>query len=83
LLDGAGFAIDWYRESAGWAERWPPFSAVVEAMPALTQEMGESAATALRREAEFTLQIQPTAVAWWCGSRCQSLTPMPRAAQHH
>jgi SAM-dependent methyltransferase len=60
LLDDAGFAIDWYRESAGWAERVAAtFAAVVDAMPALTQEMGETAATALRREAALTLQIQP------------------------
>jgi SAM-dependent methyltransferase len=60
LLDDAGFTVDWYRESAGWAERVrSTFEAVIEAMPALTEEMGETAASALRAEATFTLQIQP------------------------
>jgi SAM-dependent methyltransferase len=60
LLDEAGFTVDWYRESPGWAERVrTTFTAVVEAMPALTKEMGEAAAGALRGEAAFTLQVQP------------------------
>jgi hypothetical protein len=47
-------------ESAGWADRVPAtFGAVMEAMPTLTDEMGEAAAAALRLEAAPTLQPQP------------------------
>jgi SAM-dependent methyltransferase len=60
LLDTAGFAIDSYKESAGWADRVPAaFGAVMEAMPALTDEMGEAAAVSLQMEAAVTLQLQP------------------------
>jgi hypothetical protein len=60
LLATAGFAIDSYRESAGWAERVPAtLGAVMEAMPALVDEMGEAAAASLQMEAAVTLQLQP------------------------
>jgi SAM-dependent methyltransferase len=60
LLEDAGFSIDWYKESAGWAERVPAaFGAVVEAMATLTEEMGEAAALSLGMEAAVTLQVQP------------------------
>ncbi len=60
LLVTAGFAIDSYQESAGWADRVPAaFGAVMEAMPALTEEMGEAAAASLQMEAALTLQFQP------------------------
>jgi SAM-dependent methyltransferase len=60
LLETAGFVIDSYQESAGWADRVPAtFGAVMEAMPALTDEMGETAALALQMEAAPTLQLQP------------------------
>jgi SAM-dependent methyltransferase len=60
LLETAGFAIDSYQESAGWADRVPAaFGAVMEAMPALTDEMGEAASMALQMEAAVTLQLQP------------------------
>ena len=60
LLEGAGFAVDWYRESDGWAERVSAtFGAVVVAMPALAAEMGEAASTSLGMEASLTLQFEP------------------------
>jgi ubiquinone/menaquinone biosynthesis C-methylase UbiE len=60
LLEGAGFAIDWYIESAGWSERvQATFGAVVQAMATLTGEMGQAAASSLGMEAAVTLQVQP------------------------
>ena len=60
LLEKAGFSIDWYRESVGWAERvQATFGAVVTAMAALADEMGQAAASSLGMEAEVTLQFQP------------------------
>ena len=60
LLATAGFAIDSYKESAGWADRVPAaFGAVMEAMPTLTDETGEAAAASLQMEAAPTLQLQP------------------------
>lgn len=60
LLETAGFAIDSYAESAGWADRVPAaFGAVLEAMPTLISEMGEAAAASLQMEAALTLQLQP------------------------
>lgn len=60
LLEAAGFAIDSHQESAGWADRVPAtFGAVMEAMPTLTDEVGEAAAWSLQMEAVVTLQLQP------------------------
>jgi SAM-dependent methyltransferase len=60
LLATAGFAVDSYQESAGWADRVPAtFGAVMEAMSTLTDEMGEAAAASLQMEAAVTLQLQP------------------------
>ena len=60
LLEAAGFSIDSYEESAGWAERVPAtFGAVMEAMAALNEEMGQAAASSLAMEAALTLQVQP------------------------
>jgi SAM-dependent methyltransferase len=60
LLETAGFAIDSYMESAGWAHRVSAtFGAVMEAMPTLSEEMGEAAPFALRMEAAVTLQLLP------------------------
>ena len=60
LLEESGLAVDWYRESDGWAERTPAtFAAVVEAMPTLTEEMGDVAASSLGMEAALTLQFKP------------------------
>ena len=60
LLESAGFAIDSYAESAGWADRVPAaFGAVLEAMPTLISEMGEAAAASWQMEAALTVQLQP------------------------
>ena len=60
LLETAGFAIDSYKESVGWADRVSAaFGAVMEAMPTLTDEMGEAAAASLQMEAAVTLQLRP------------------------
>jgi len=60
LLEEAGFSIDWYQESDGWAERVAAaFGAVMEAMAALTEEMGQAAASSLGMEAAVTLQVRP------------------------
>ena len=59
-LETAGFAVDSYAESAGWADRVPAaYGAVMEAMPTLTSEMGEAAAASLQMEAALTLELQP------------------------
>ena len=60
LLADAGFSVDWYRESADWAERVrATFGAVVNTMATLTEEMGQAAASSLGMEAAVTLQVQP------------------------
>jgi ubiquinone/menaquinone biosynthesis C-methylase UbiE len=60
LLENAGFSIDWYKESSGWADRvHAAFGSVVDAMATLTEEMGEAAAAALGMEAVVTLQVRP------------------------
>ncbi len=60
LLETAGFSVDSYEESVGWADRVPAtFGAVMDAMTALTNEMGETAALSLQMEAALTLQVRP------------------------
>ncbi len=60
LLEEAGFSIDWYKELDGWAERVAAaFGAVMEAMAALTEEMGQATASSLGMEAAVTLQVRP------------------------
>jgi ubiquinone/menaquinone biosynthesis C-methylase UbiE len=60
LLEEQGFAIEFYQETRGWAERvQATFTAVIEAMPLLTSEMGERAASALGLEAALTLRYRP------------------------
>jgi ubiquinone/menaquinone biosynthesis C-methylase UbiE len=60
LLEEAGFAVESYEETGGWAERvHATFKAVVEAMPVLMSEMGAPAASALGLEAALTLQYRP------------------------
>jgi hypothetical protein len=47
-MEEQGFAIEFYQETRGWAEReQATYTAVIEAMPVLTSEMGERAASAL------------------------------------
>jgi ubiquinone/menaquinone biosynthesis C-methylase UbiE len=60
LLEEQGFAIEFYQETRGWAERvQATYTAVIEAMPVLTSEMGERAASALGSETAFTLHYRP------------------------
>jgi len=60
LLDTAGFSIDWYNESVGWADRVnAAFISVIDAMATLTEEMGDAAASSLGMEAAVTLQLRP------------------------
>jgi ubiquinone/menaquinone biosynthesis C-methylase UbiE len=60
LLEEQGFAIEFYQETRGWAERvQATFTAVIEAMPVLTSEMGGRAASALGLEASLTLRYRP------------------------
>jgi SAM-dependent methyltransferase len=60
LLENAGFSIDWYKESRGWADRVnAAFGSVMDAMATLTGEMGEAAASSLGMEAAVTLQVRP------------------------
>jgi hypothetical protein len=52
LLEDQGSAIEFYQETRGWAERvQATYSAVIEAMPVLTSEMGARAASALGQAA--------------------------------
>jgi ubiquinone/menaquinone biosynthesis C-methylase UbiE len=60
LLEEQEFAIESYQETRGWAERvQATFTAVIEAMPVLTSEMGGRAASALGLEAALTLRYRP------------------------
>jgi ubiquinone/menaquinone biosynthesis C-methylase UbiE len=60
LLTDAGFAIDAYEETPGWAERvYPTFSALVDAGDALGVEMGEGAAAGALSEAMLTVAMKP------------------------
>jgi ubiquinone/menaquinone biosynthesis C-methylase UbiE len=60
LLEEQGFAVEFYQETRGWAERvQATFTAVIDAMPVLTSEMGGRAASALESEATLTLHHRP------------------------
>jgi ubiquinone/menaquinone biosynthesis C-methylase UbiE len=60
LLEQAGFAIELYEETAGWADRvYPTFAAVLDASDALTAEMGERAAAGTVSEAMLTVALRP------------------------
>jgi ubiquinone/menaquinone biosynthesis C-methylase UbiE len=60
LLTDAGFSIDVYEETPGWAERvYPTFSALVDASDALAVEMGERAAAGALSEAMLTVAMKP------------------------
>jgi len=60
LLADAGFAIDSYEETPGWADRvYPTFRALVDASEALNEEMGERAAAGTLSEALLTIAVQP------------------------
>ena len=60
LLIDAGFAIDAYEETPGWAERvYGTFTAVIDAAPQLNDEMGERAAAGALAEATLTVATKP------------------------
>lgn len=60
LLDNAGFDVDRYEETPGWRERVTAvYQAILDARPALTQELGEGAYNALAGEVMLTLQLRP------------------------
>jgi ubiquinone/menaquinone biosynthesis C-methylase UbiE len=59
LLEEAGFAIEAYEETAGWAERVRrTFEAVVEAREQLASELDERAASSLAAEAAVALRTR-------------------------
>lgn len=60
LLEQAGFEIDAYEETPGWAERvHAAFQAVINAADTLAAEMGETAAASALAEAMLTVAVQP------------------------
>ena len=60
LLEAAGFAIDVYDETPGWADRvYTTFQALVDASDALNAEMGERAAAGTLAEAMLTVAMRP------------------------
>lgn len=60
LLAAAGFTVDAYEETPGWADRvYTTFGAVVDASEALHAEMGERAATGALSEAMLTVAMRP------------------------
>jgi len=60
VLEHAGFIVDVYEETAGWADRvYPTFAALVEARDALAAEMGERAAAGTLSEAMLTVALRP------------------------
>lgn len=60
LLTDAGFTIDAYEETLGWADRvYPTFQALIDASDALTAEMGERAAAGTLSEAMLSVAVRP------------------------
>jgi SAM-dependent methyltransferase len=60
VLEEAGFAIDVYEETPGWADRvYPTFSALVDASDALNAELGERGAAGTLAEAMLTVAMRP------------------------
>jgi SAM-dependent methyltransferase len=60
LLNEAGFTVNTYVETPGWADRvYPTFAALVDAAEALTAEMGERAAASTLAEATVTVALRP------------------------
>jgi SAM-dependent methyltransferase len=60
LLEEAGFEIDAYEETPGWATRvYGTFGALVEASDALVAELGDRAAAGALAEAMLTVQLKP------------------------
>lgn len=60
LLTDAGFTVDTYEETPGWADRvYPTFRKLIDAREALTAEMGERAAAGTLAEAMITVELRP------------------------
>jgi ubiquinone/menaquinone biosynthesis C-methylase UbiE len=60
VLINAGFTIEVYEDTPGWADRvYPTFSALVDASDALNAEMGERAAAGTLSEAMLTIAMRP------------------------
>jgi len=60
LLTDAGFTVDAYEETPGWADRvYSTFGALIDASDALQAEMGERAASGTLAEAMITVATQP------------------------
>jgi SAM-dependent methyltransferase len=60
VVEAAGFAVDAYEETPGWASRvYGTFQALVDAADALVADLGERAAAGVLAEAMFTVQTRP------------------------
>jgi SAM-dependent methyltransferase len=60
LLERAGFEVEVYEETPGWADRvYSTFGALVDASDALNAEMGAEAAGGVLAEAMLTVATQP------------------------
>lgn len=60
LLADAGFVVNAYEETPGWADRvYPTFQALVDAADTLRSEMGERAAAGTLAEAMLTVANRP------------------------
>jgi hypothetical protein len=60
ILEAAGFAVDAYEETPGWASRvYGTFEALVDAADALVADLGERAAAGVLAEAMLTVQTRP------------------------
>jgi ubiquinone/menaquinone biosynthesis C-methylase UbiE len=60
VLELAGFTIDVYEETPGWADRvYSTFGALIDASDALNGEMGERAAAGTLAEAMLTVAMRP------------------------
>ena len=60
ILEAAGFAVDAYEETPGWASRvYGTFQALVDAADDLLADLGERAAAGVLAEATLTVQTRP------------------------
>jgi SAM-dependent methyltransferase len=60
VLEAAGFAVEAYEETPGWASRvYGTFEALVDAADALVADLGERAAAGVLAEAMLTVQTRP------------------------
>jgi hypothetical protein len=59
VLEAAGFAVETYEETPGWASRvYGTFEALVDAADALVADLGERAAAGVLAEAALTVQTR-------------------------